>query len=179
MSRTSERGINLVELVAVLVVIGIAIPVLLAMWANISWRSAGSENIADATSFARALMEDVKSKRFDQNTISPWTSSANLGIDSGENKASAGTFNDVDDFIDSTDANITTPAPGYIRSASVAYVYPDVSNTWQNCSLPVNCAGVGNCTSCNECCYKRVTVNVRRADGMLDNVTLTTVVAGY
>ena len=179
MSRKSERGVNLVELVAVLVVAGIAIPVLLAMWANISWRSVGSENIADAASFARALMENVKSKRFDQSIDSPWTSSANLGVDPGEDSADAATFNDVDDFISSTDAGIITPAPGYIRSVSAAYVYPNATNFWQDCTLPVNCAGMGNCTSCSQCCYKRITVNVRRADGMLDNVNLTTVVAGY
>ena len=173
-----ERGINLIELVATLVVAGIAIPVLLTMWANISWRSVGSENVADATFFGRALMEEIKSKRFDEKTSSPWTSSSSLGIDTGENRADATTFDDVDDYLNTTDSNITTPAAGYSRSANIEYVNLDGTNTWQACALPVNCGAVSNCTACNECCYKRITVNIWRSDKMLGNITLSTIVAG-
>ncbi len=175
-----EKGINLIELVATLVVVGIAIPALLAMWANISWRSVGSENVADATFFGRALMEEIKSKRFDNRTASPWTSSSSLGIDidTGENSANATTFNDVDDYLNTTDSNITTPAAGYTRSANIEYVYLDGANTWQACALPVNCVDVSDCISCDECCYKRITVNIWRSDRMLGNITLATIVAG-
>jgi hypothetical protein len=173
-----DKGINLMELVATLVVAGIAIPVLMSMWANISWRAVGSENVADATSYARALMEEIRSKRFDQNANSPWTSSANLGVDSGENRADSRTFNDVDDYINATDTNVTSPATVYTRSVNLDYVYPDANGVWQACALPVNCAGVINCTSCNECCYKRITVNIRRADRMPGNVSLVSIVAG-
>ncbi|MBU1998243.1 MAG: type II secretion system GspH family protein [Candidatus Omnitrophica bacterium] len=175
-----ERGINLIELVATLVVVGIAIPVLLSMWANISWRSAGSENVADATFYGQALMEEIKSKNFDNKTISPWTNSASLGFDiyTGENRDNATTFNDVDDYLNTTDINITTPAVGYIRSANIEYVYLDGANTWQACVLPITCGAVSTCANCDECCYKRITVNIRRSDGLLDNITLATIVAG-
>ncbi len=178
MNLLNKKGINLIELIATLVVTGIAIPVLLLMWANISWRAVGSENVADATSFARALMEEIKSKRFDERTSSPWTSSASLGVDSGESGANANTFDDADDYKNTTDSNITVPASGYNRFATVEYVYPASNNTWQACSLPVNCVSVINCTSCNECCYKRITVNLRRVDRMPGNITLTTVLSG-
>jgi type II secretory pathway pseudopilin PulG len=178
MRRLNQQGINLVELVAVLVVAGIAIPVLMAMWANISWRSVGSENVADTTFYARALMEEVKSKKFDQKTTSPWTSSASLGIDTGENRADSRTFNDVDDYINTTDLNITVPASGYIRSASVEYVNLTATNGWQGCVLPVTCGAVSSCTNCNECCYKRITVNVRRSDRMPGELNLTAIVSG-
>jgi type II secretory pathway pseudopilin PulG len=178
MRRLNQRGINLIELVAVLVVAGIAIPVLMTMWATISWRSVGSENVADTTFYARALMEEVKAKRFDKNTTSPWTSSASLGIDAGENRADSRTFNDVDDYINTTDLNVTVPAPGYIRSASVEYVSLNAVNEWQACSLPVICGAVANCTGCNECCYKRIKINVRRADRMPGELNLTAIVAG-
>lgn len=167
----------MIELIATLVVAGIAIPVFLSMWANISWRAVGAENVGDAASYGRALMEEIRSKRFDQNTNSPWSSSANLGADPGESRADSRTFNDVDDYINTTDTGIIAPASLYTRSVSVEYVYPDGSNTWQACALPVNCVDVQNCTSCNECCYKRVTVNVRRTDRMPGNVALTTIVA--
>jgi MSHA pilin protein MshD len=176
---SGERGINLIELVATLVVVGIALPVLMSMWANISWRAVGAENIGDANAYGRALMEEVISRKFDQNANSPWSSSSNLGIDPGENRADARSFNDADDYINTTDGGVTTPAPGYIRSVKVDYVYPDGSNTWQACVLPVNCVAVVNCTSCNECCYKRITVNVRRVDRMPGNVTLTTIITAF
>jgi type II secretory pathway pseudopilin PulG len=178
MRRLNQQGINLIELVAVLVVAGIAIPVLMTMWATISWRSVGSENVADTTFYARALMEEVKSKKFDHNTISPWTFSANLGIDTGENRADSRTFNDVDDYVNTTDSNITVPAPGYIRSAIAEYVSLNATNGWQACVLPVTCGAVSSCTNCNECCYKRITVNVRRADRMPGELNLTAIVSG-
>ena len=146
MRRLNQRGVNLIELVAVLVVAGIAIPVLMTMWANISWRSVGSENVADTTFYARALMEEIKSKRFDQKTTSPWTSSASLGFDAGENRADSRTFNDVDDYINTNDLNVIVPAPGYIRSASVEYVFLNAANSWQACVLPVTCGDVSLCT---------------------------------
>ena len=172
----NNKGVNLIELVATLVVVGIAIPVLLSMWANISWRSVGSENVAEATSYARELMEEIRSKRFDERISSPWTSS--LGIDLTEKPSDASTFDDLDDYVNTTDHNITTPATGYSRSASIEYVYLDNSNVWQACSLPLNCNSTNNCTNCNECCYKRITVNIRRSDQMPGNLNLTTIVAG-
>jgi len=178
MRRLNQHGVNLIELVAVLVVAGIAIPALMTMWANISWRSVGSENVADTTSYARALMEEIKSKKFDQKTTLPWTFSASLGIDTGENKADSLTFNDVDDYINTTDLNITVPAPGYIRSASVEYVNLSTTNGWQACGLPVTCGAVSFCTGCSECCYKRITVNVKRTDRMPGELNLTAIVAG-
>jgi len=177
MRRLNQRGVNLIELVAVLVVAGIAIPVLMTMWANISWRSVGSENVADTTSYARALMEEIKSKKFDQKTTSPWTSSASLGIDTGENRADSRTFNDVDDYINTNDLNITVPAPGYVRWASVEYVNLSATNGWQACGS-VPCGTVSLCTSCSECCYKRITVNVRRTDRMPGELNLTAIVSG-
>jgi type II secretory pathway pseudopilin PulG len=173
-----ENGISLVELVATLVVAGIAIPVLMNMWATISWRAVGSENTADATSYARALMEEIRSKRFDQNTNSPWTNPANLGVDPGENRADSRTFNDMDDYINTTDPIVTSPAAGYIRSVSVDYVLPDGTNAW-TASVPIACGSVGNCTTQGECCYKRITVNIWRADRMPGNVTLTTIMSVY
>jgi len=175
---SAEKGINLIELAATLIVAGIAIPVLISMWATISWRSAGSENVADAAGYARALMEEVRSRRFDQKTSSPWTNSSGLGADISESRSDARTFNDADDYINSTDANITTPAPGYRRWATAEYVYIDPNNTWQSCPLPVTCGAVTNCTACRECCYKRITVNVRRSDRLPGNVTLTTIMSG-
>jgi hypothetical protein len=162
------------ELIAALVVAGIAISSLLSIWAANSWQAVRSEGAADASIYAQGLMDEVVLKQFDENDESPWTSA--LGRD-GENAANAATFNDVDDFINTTDPRITSPAPGYSRWVEVGYVNLNATNTWVACPAP-SCGDVINCTTCNECCYKRITVNVRK-NNLPGNVSITTIVAGY
>ncbi|MDD5348116.1 MAG: prepilin-type N-terminal cleavage/methylation domain-containing protein [Candidatus Omnitrophica bacterium] len=176
MSRASSRGVTLMEMVAVLVVAGIAIPVLLTMWSTISWQAVRSEGVSDASFYAQGLMEEVLSKSYDQNEAEPW--SRNLGVDSGENAGNASTFNDVDDYVNATDPRITAPAPSYRRRARVEYVILNSTNTWQACAS-VNCQDTTTCATCNECCYKRITVNVWRTDRVPTNVSMATIVAAY
>ena len=166
---------TLMELVAALVVAGIAIPALLSIWSTISWQSIRSEGTADASIYAQGLMEEVVSKQFDQQDESPWSTA--LGRD-GENAVNASTFNDVDDFINTTDPRIVSPASGYSRWASVEYVNLSATNTWVACQPSPVCGDVTNCTNCNECCYKRITVNVKK-NNLPVNVSLMTVIAGY
>jgi len=170
----------LIELVVVIAVSATAIPVLMTMWSTVTWQSVRTEGTAEATFYAEGLMEEIKSKRFDENTSSPWSSV--LGVDPGENSGNARNFDDVDDFVNVTDLNITQPAPAYNRSVAVEYVTLNSTNDWVPCGT-VTCINVGTCpnccTSCNECCYKRIRVNVRRTDNIPTNVSLTTVVAGY
>jgi type II secretory pathway pseudopilin PulG len=166
---------TLMELVATLVVAGIAIPALLSIWTTISWQAVRSEGTQGASIYAQGLMEEIVSKQYDEHDESPW--STVLGRD-GENAANASTYNDVDDFINTADLRITSPAPGYSRWASVEYVLPNAANTWAVCQPAPVCGDVSNCTSCNECCYKRITVNVR-TNNLPVNVSLTSVVAGY
>lgn len=164
------------EMIVVLVVAGIAIPALLTLWSMISWQAVRSEGEADALFYAQGLMEEITLKQFDDHDEDPWSSS--LGVDSGENRADATTFNDTDDFVNTTDPRITAPAPGYKCWVSVEYVILNATNNWIPCGA-VPCGSVDNCTACNECCYKRITVNAKRTDNIPVNVSLTTIVAGY
>jgi type II secretory pathway pseudopilin PulG len=59
-----EKGLTLIEMVVIIVVIGIAIPVLMRMWSDVAIRSADSETVSDATFFAQELMEQIRSKKF-------------------------------------------------------------------------------------------------------------------
>jgi prepilin-type N-terminal cleavage/methylation domain-containing protein len=176
MKSAYKGGMTLIELIAALVVAGIAIPVLLTMWSTISWQTVRSEGMADSLFYAQGLMEEVTTKLFDENSEDPWSSS--LGVDAGENRANATTFNDTDDFVGTTDPRITTPALAYNRWVSVEYVLLNATKSWIPCGAVV-CGSVDNCTACNECCYKRITVNVNRTDNIPVNVSLATIVAGY
>lgn len=65
----SKKGFTLMEMLAVIVLMGAAIPPLLTMWADIAWRSGRTEAIADAQFYAQELMEEIKSKSFDERKI--------------------------------------------------------------------------------------------------------------
>lgn len=169
-------GITLIEMVSVIVILGVSIPVLLRVWTDVAWRSSRSEVIADATFFAEQLMEEIKSKRFDENSETPWTNSADFGPESGESSANADTFDDVDDFVGCTDTRVTTPATRYTRSVSVEY-YRLNASTWEGCGS-ITCVSAVNCASCNECCYKRIVVTVSRDDNLVKDVKLATLVSG-
>ena len=169
---------SLIEVVFVIIILGASIPVLLRVWADLGWRSSRSEVIADATFYAQQLMEEIKSKRFDENEDTPWTSSVNFGPDSTESSNNADTFDDLDDFAGCADLRITTPASGYTRSADIEY-YRLNASTWEACGQAVTCVNPLNCASCSECCYKRVVVTVSRNDNLVKDVKLATMVSGY
>lgn len=160
-----NKGLTVIELVVVIVVLGLAIPPLLTMWADVAWRSAASELLADSAFYAQQLMEEIKSKNFDESQSSPWTSSASFGPDGGENSNDRATFDDVDDFVGCTDASVTTPGTGYARSAAVSYVTLNVS-TWDE--VP---SGASN--------YKRIVVTVSRSGGSALPVSLTALVSSH
>ncbi|MFH0853353.1 MAG: hypothetical protein V1853_03010 [bacterium] len=166
-------------MVAIIVVMSLAIPTMLTMWANVAWKSSSSEALADAFFYAQELMEVIKSKRFDEKTIAPYyTNSNNFGVDPDENSNNNATFDDVDDFVNATDSWVTTPATKYIRFANVSYVFLNSTNSWQPCPLPVICTAVTDCSSCDQCCYKRVAVGVSHQGNLVNNLTLTTIVSG-
>ena len=172
-----SRGMTLIEMIVMIVVLSIAIPVLLRMWADVAWRSARSEVMADALVYAEVLLEEIKSKKFDENVSVPWTQSANFATaDPGENKNNKDTFDDIDDYVGCTDPRVTTPAPGYIRTVTVTYVYPSGSN-WLTCAQA--CTSETNCSQCAACCYKRVKVSVSRSDNTVRDISLETLMSAY
>lgn len=174
-----EKGITLIEMTVVIVVLGISIPVLLNMWSQVAWNSSRSEATADAAFYAQQLMEEIRSKRFDEEAGYPWTASlgpdtTTKGLDGTNNETLTGSSNwdDIDDFNGYSD----TPATGYTRSVTVSYFRLNAS-AWQSCSV-ASCVAPSNCTNCNECCYKRIQVKVSRAN-LASDVSLVTIVSGY
>ena len=164
----NKKGLTLIEAVAVIVVMGLAIPVLLRLFADVSYKSARSESLSVATFYAEQLTEEIKSKRFDENSFYPWTTTmgpdtSTKGLDGVNNETTSGKSNwdDVDDFNGYSDA----PAAGYSRSVVVDYLDSSISDggTWQALS-----SGTSN--------YKRVTVTVSRGT-LTGNVTLVTIIS--
>lgn len=150
-----NRGLTIIELVTVIVVLGLAIPPLLTMWANVAWRASRAELLADSAFYAQALMEEIKSKNFDENTSSPW--SATLGPEGGETYPN---YNDVDDFNGWAD----NPVAGCTRAVAVDYISLGGS-AWDTS------AGATN--------YKRIIVTVSRSGGSAIPISLTAMVSPY
>lgn len=172
------KGITLIEMIVVIVVLAVAIPVLLISWADVAWRSVRSEAIAEAAFYGEELMEWVKSKEFDENDAAPWTNSASFGVETGESASNMFTYDDVDDFVGSTDTLVTTSPGGYIRSVTVGYVSLNTGVNpprWDACGA-VSCGPVTDCTTCAQCCYKLITVSVRHKNNLIGTVTMTTIV---
>jgi type II secretory pathway pseudopilin PulG len=164
----NKKGLTLIEAVAVIVVLGLAIPVLLRLFAEVSYKSARSESVSVATFYAEQLMEEIKSKRFDESSFYPWSTSlgpdtSTKGLDGTNNETTANKSNwdDIDDFNGYSD----TPTGGYSRSVTVIYLNPAITSggTWQ---------ALGSGTSE----YKRVAVTVSRGT-LTGNVTLTTMIS--
>ena len=165
-----KSGLTLIEMVALIVLMGVAIPPLMTMWADTAWRSGKAESSADAGFYTQELMEEIKTKAYDEKKLDdsgpPWSSS--LGAD-GESYPN---FDDVDDYNNYSDA----PTSGYARQATVAYIQLS-GNNWIACPA-APCVAVIDCSACNQCCYKRVTVSVSRNDNVVSNLSLTTIVGG-
>ena len=120
--RRYTKGITLIEMIIILAVLGLAIPTLMLMWQNLAYHAGRSEVIAQATFYAQGLMEEIKSKDFEDPDQSP-----DFGPESGEGGRSD--YDDVDDFVDYSD----NPPTGYTRTVTVVYLDPTISDggTWQ------------------------------------------------
>ena len=164
-SRIPQSGITLIEMIAVIVVVGLAIPAILLMWQDLSFRSGRAEVIAQASFYAQELMEEIKSKNFADPNQTPV-----FGPESGEGGRS--NYDDVDDFNGYSDTSA-----GYTRCVTVDYVELSAGTWTGNCTPanPTDC----NSPTCNPgdvTDYKRIRVLVSHQFG---NASLVTIVSGY
>ena len=129
MKRT-EKGITFLELVVAMVILGLAVPVILNLFAAVGRPYVQAETLARSTLLAADLLEEVLSQRFDELLERTpgddnWTLMVNLGPDySSEVAGTPSTFDDVDDFHGFSD----NPAGGFTRSVSVKYVDGELPN---------------------------------------------------
>lgn len=120
--KKGERGFSLVEIVISLLVLTVVFGGLLNLMMNFSVSNAVEQNRRTAVSAAKELMEEIKSKKFDQlSNQDPSTGWSVIGTDAGETAGSKATFNDVDDYNGLTES-LSAPFAGYTRSTEVTYV---------------------------------------------------------
>jgi MSHA pilin protein MshD len=152
----NEQGLTLLELVLIIVVLAVGLTGVLTYFIQGTKDSSYAQNTAVATVLAQDLMEEIRSKCWDQTatTVSPCngavTPSATLGPDGGEMRA---TYNDVDDFNglsnnppqNSLGASMTQ-YPIFRQIVLVCYVPGTNLNDTSACATPTN--------------YKRIDVRV-------------------
>ena len=158
----SNKGITLIELVIAVVIVGIAIPVLVRNWADVTIRSVQSETISDAAFYAEQLMEEIKSKRFDERTEPAWTAANFFGARRADesDETNRSRYDDVDDYDGFTEALPRS----FVSLVSVQYANL-TGTTWQ--------AIASGTTD-----FKRVTVNISRKN-IPNAATLVTVIGRY
>ena len=150
----------------IMIVAAIAIPALLFILGEGAKQGAYSELQVTATEVGQALMEEIKTKQWDQNSpIPPGAYSTPLGPE-GETRTactglSATPFDDVDDY-----NGYFEPCPwngaSFTTSVLVCYVQP---------------AALDTCVDPTTTDYKRIQVDVTNTN--LGTVSLVTVVTNY
>jgi MSHA pilin protein MshD len=93
-----KTGITLIELVICMVILSIALVVLVKVFADALSGSVASELQTTAVTLGTGLLEEVYSKRFDENFSANDGFSDVLGPDVGEDASDKSSFDDVDDF---------------------------------------------------------------------------------
>jgi MSHA pilin protein MshD len=157
-----QRGVTLIDLILVIVIVAIAIPPMVGVFVTSTRNSTFGVTMARANHLASNLLEEIRSKRWDENT---GAASATLGPDS-ETRA---TYDDVDDF---HGLNETPPkdsqgvamngSTGFRQQVSVCYVAGTALDT---------CLGSGTSN------YKRITVTVTDPQGRV--TPLVTVISSF
>lgn len=96
----SNRGHTLIEVVLAILIVAVAFPPLLHWFAGLAQEGAEVDALPTAVSLASELMEEIKSRKFDEldekDANGNWSTS--LATDAGESATDKGTFDDVDDF---------------------------------------------------------------------------------
>jgi len=162
----NKAGFSLIELVMVIIILGIAIPTSIYVLGALTERSVEAEAMTVATNLAQRLIEEIRSKRFDENDPPEWTPYNLLGQDDGEDPGNKLTFDDVDDF----DGWSQNPIPDFDKfNSEVCIFYVRGTDLDAEASFV---EGEASYTG-----YKRVEVVISVADG--GSVSLATLVGGY
>lgn len=126
----SRRGTSIIEMIIVVALLSITVLSLLKLFGDVSLLSMRPEYRLTASMLAQELMEEVKSRRFDEKEAksSDGNWSTALQTDSGESTSSRSSLDDVDDY-NGFSESLAAPYTGYTRSVSVSYVNANALNT--------------------------------------------------
>ena len=168
------------ELILGIVILAVGLTGVMSYFTQGARNSSYAQNTAVATDLAQDLMEEIRSKCWDQTatTVAPCSGTVTpsaLGPDSGETRA---TYNDVDDFTglsntppkDSQGSTMTNPYNNmaqntFTQAVTVCYVPGSNLNDTSTCNTTTN--------------YKRIAVTISWGSTSGDQVQLVSVVTNH
>src|SRR3989338_7748134 len=163
-----ERGFTILELAMSMLLLSFVLLSLIKVFGDISMLSVKPEYRNIQTMLAQELLEEIRSKRFDEVTTKDangnWSST--LGVDSGETSGTKSTYDDVDDF-NGYSETMSSPYVGFTRSVVVSYVAGSDLDTSLTIPLPISDDWTPN--------FKKVTVTV--SNSTVSSLTMETVVS--
>lgn len=164
----NKKGFTLIEVVMVIVILGIMLPGIMLYFIQGVKNSVDSQRRTTAIFLAEGLMEEIKSKRWDQVAVIDATcSNASLVFNDGEARNA---YNDIDDFngMNNTPSPVNSQGtvminyPGFQQQVTVSYVNP--------ADLTTAVAG--------PTCYKRILVTITDT-GINETVSLVSLMTSY
>lgn len=176
----NNKGFTFIEIIMIIVILGIIMPGIMLYFIQGVKNSSDSQRRVTATFLAEGLMEEIKSKCWDENNIAvppnplcstPITNCATgASATLGPNAETRAGFDDIDDF---NGMNNTPPAnsqgaamadyPGFTQQVTVMYVDP--ANLDALAAMPPTC-------------YKRIEVRVIDV-GTNETIRLVSLMTGY
>ncbi|MEK6726174.1 MAG: type II secretion system protein [Deltaproteobacteria bacterium] len=165
--QVNKKGFTLIEVVMVIVLLGIMLPGIMMYFIQGVKDSVDSQRRTTAIFLAEGLMEEIRSKRWDEVAVINATCS-NASVIGTDAEARIG-YDDIDDFngINNTPPSDSQGAAmlnyaGFQQQVTVSYVNPAALDT-----------AVGGPT-----CYKRILVTITDT-GSAETISLVSLMTGY
>lgn len=164
----NKKGFTLIEVIMVIVLLGIMLPGIMMYFIQGVKDSVDSQRRTTAIFLAEGLMEEIRSKRWDE-VVGINATCSNASAIGADAEVRIG-YDDIDDFnglnntppIDSQGAAMAANYGGFQQQVTVSYVNPAALDT-----------AVGGPT-----CYKRILVTITDT-GSAETISLVSLMTGY
>ena len=120
-NKRAQKGFTLVEVMVVLILLTLSFMVFLNALNTGKSVRARSELRTIQSVILNSVENQIRARRFDENTSAPWSSS--LGKETSNGETGVNDFDDIDDFDGYTVASVSEH-PGFSYTVTVNYVTP-------------------------------------------------------
>jgi MSHA pilin protein MshD len=165
----NDRGFTFIEIIMVIVVLGIIMPGVMLYFIQGVSGSAAAQRRTTAILLAEGLMEEIKSKRWDETAAGINSTCTDASVMMGADGETRADYDDIDDF------NGISNTPPQDSQGAVMANYPGFSQ-----QVAVSYASAADLDSAagGPTCYKRIAVTITDTSGG-GAITLVTLKTAY